>query len=126
MRRLIAALSLFSLANLVFVQANRECPLTGGSRHVSAAGASHSQHAAHGGHAVRTPSDHDSVQSMPDGDSPKAPVCLMMGPCVLTIADLSAIQIASVRAWHQGRVELVSDHLPASLTLVPEPPPPRA
>jgi hypothetical protein len=125
MRRLIAVLSLFSLANLAFVQANRDCPLSGGSRHVPWAGASHSGHAAHGGHLANPPADQGSFQSMPDGDVPKAPVCLTMGPCALTM-NVSAIHVTSVPAWHPGRVELVSDHVPASLTLVPEPPPPRA
>jgi hypothetical protein len=123
-RRLIAALSLFSFANLAFVQANRACPLTGGSRHASQAVASHSEHE-HTGHAAKTPADQHSVHSIPDRDSRDAPVCLTMGPCALTM-NVSAIQVTSIPAWHPGRVELVSDHLPASLTLVPEPPPPRA
>ena len=125
MRRLTAALALLSFANLAFVQVNRECPLSGGSRHVVRASASHGGHAAHGGHTANTPSDQGSAQAISDGDSPKAAVCLTMGPCALTI-DVSVIHVASIPAWHAGRVELVSDHLPASLTLALEPPPPRA
>ena len=40
MRRLIAALSLFSLANLVFVQGGGACPLNGDEHHAAVSVAS--------------------------------------------------------------------------------------
>jgi hypothetical protein len=120
MRRLIAALSLFSLANLVFVQGGGACPLNGDEHH--AAGSVASDMTGHEGHHMATTSD-DVAQPMPDETAPHAPACLTMA-CAFTLdivrSFISASAVASV-----DRVVAASDHLPPSPVIAPEFPPPR-
>jgi hypothetical protein len=123
MRRLIATLAFLSFANLAFVQA--DCPLAGGSAHGRQVVASQAGHTAHAGHAISTPIGQEGVQSVPEGAAPNNPACPMMGPCVLTV-DVSGIVGSSAPPRQADGVLPSSDQLPASLTLVPEPPPPRA
>jgi hypothetical protein len=126
MRRLIAALAFLSFANIAFVQA--DCPLAGRFAHehqVAASQPGHAAHAAHSAHAIATPMGQEGVQSLPEGSAPDSSACPMMGPCLLTI-DVSGIVGSSALPRHADGVLPSSDQLPASLALVPEPPPPRA
>lgn len=120
MRRLLAVLSLFSLANLVFVQGSTACPLTG-TEHHAAAKASASGHEGHDMAAT----GHELSQPVPDDGSPHAPACLTMGPCAVTVAIASSVNSAGV-SQHAALVVATSDHLPPSAVIDPELPPPRA
>lgn len=123
MRRLIAALAFLSFANLAFVQA--DCPLAGRFAHGHEGAASQPGHAAHAAHAIVTANAQEGVQSVPEGAAPDHSACPMMGPCVLTV-DVSGIVGSSASPRQADGVLPSSDQVPASLTLVPEPPPPRA
>jgi len=123
MRRLIAALAFLSFADLAFVQV--DCPLARGFAHGGQVVASQPEHAGHAGHAVPTPTGQEGVQTVPEGAAPNNSACPMMGPCVLTV-DVSGIVGSSAPPRQVDGVLPSADQLPASLTLVPEPPPPRA
>ena len=120
MRRLVALLSLLSLANLVFVRGGTTCPLTdhhGGTATATLTG--------HEGHDMSAMAGHDMAQPMPDENSSHTPACLTMGPCALALDIAGAVVMTSTTA-HADGVLAVSDHLPPSAALSPELPPPRA
>ena len=121
MRRLIAALSLFSLANLMFAQGGAECPLRG--HHAESAATS--TMSGHEGHDMGATANHDMAQPAPDDDASHVPACLTMGPCALTL-DFTGAVVVTHLTMGTGHVIAVSDHLPPSATLSPELPPPRA
>ena len=119
MRRWIAVLSLLSLANNAFVNGGLSCPLVGNEQHQE-----HAPSAAavtHEGHDMGT---NDDLPASGD-DLRHEAACLTMGPCVLTIDVIRALSAAG-RLPHADAVAARSDHLPASQTLSPELPPPRA
>ena|SRR5688572_27300081 len=120
MRRLIAALSLFSLANLMFAQGGEPCPIK--SHHDQAPVTS--VMAGHGHHDMGATA-HDVALPMPDESSSHAPVCLTTGPCAVTLDVAGPVASAYVIAG-PDRVIAASDHLPPSAVLAPELPPPRA
>lgn len=120
MRRLIALLSLLSLANLTFVRGGAACPLNGHhAQHVASASMS-----GHEGHDMGGMSNHEMVQPSSDDDA-QPPTCLTMGPCALTLAVSDAIDVAYATG-PVDRVIAISDHLPPSAALSRELPPPRA
>jgi len=121
MRRLIAALSLFSLANLVFVQGSGACPLNHGEHHV--AGTTASAMAGHEGHDMG-PTAHDVALPMPDETAHHAPECLTMA-CAFTL-DIVKSFVSTSTVASIDRVLAASDHLPPSVVIAPEFPPPRA
>lgn len=119
MRRLIAALSLLSLANLVFVQTGSACPLVP-VEHVDVV-----EVPGHEGHGVSgAATNHELVRSMPDEDASHTSACTAMSACVATL-DVASEQIADIRHVHT-RIDSISDDRPASLASTPESPPPRA
>jgi hypothetical protein len=121
MRRLLAALSLLTLANLVFVLGGSACPLAG-TTHVPVTTVSGGDH----GHEGHDMSAHGpSVTESPGDDVATPPVCLTMGPCALTL-DLAIGSTTVSGISGVDRVLAVSDHLPPSAALIPELPPPRA
>ena len=120
MRRLIAALSLFGLANLMFAQGGVPCPVK--SHHDQAPAASAMTGHDHHDMAATT---HDAALPMPDESSPHAPVCLTMGPCAVTL-DLAGPVVSAYANAQVDRVLAISDHLPPSAVIAPELPPPRA
>ena len=119
MRRLIAALSLLSLANLVFVQSGSACPLASTGPVETMAMTGHEGHIS--GDANR---NHEMAQSMPDEDASHTSVCTAMSACVATL-DIALERSADIESAH-ARVDSVSDDRPASLSSSPESPPPRA
>lgn len=125
MRRLIAAIGLLSFANLVVLQASGTCLLLGGSTHGPEATSAMSEHAGHAGHSTAANVNDEALQQAPASQSSHAPGCLTMGPCVLTV-DVSRAVTAAAPVQHAHDVAALSDHRPASLTLSPELPPPRA
>lgn len=122
MRRLIAALSLLALANLMFVQGGSACPLAGSAHHEQAAAQAV---AGHGGHDMSSMENHNTAQSVPEDGSSHAPACLTMGPCAMTL-DLARSGVAASTAAQVDRLLAISDHLPRSAGITPELPPPRA
>jgi len=123
MRRLIAALSLVALANLIFAQAGSTCPLARGAHHAQQAPAPAA--GMHEGHDMSAMSNHDTAQSAPDRDSTHAPACLTMGPCALALDVIEVVVTVEPRPDAQN-VLAGSYRLPPSLTTSPELPPPRA
>jgi len=121
MRRLLAVLSLFSLANLVFVQGGGACPLNGDEHRAEVAGAS--DRAGHEGHHMAA-ATHEVAPPMPDETAPHAPACLTMA-CAFTL-DIVGSFIATSTVVSVDRVLAASDHLPPSAVIAPELPPPRA
>ena len=119
MRRLIAALSLFSLATLMFAQGGVPCAVK--SHHDQAPATSvvtgHEHHDV--GHS------RDVALPMPDENSSHAPVCLTMGPCAVTL-DIAAPVVSTYVIAGIDRVLAASEHLPPSAVIAPELPPPRA
>ena len=120
MRRLIAALSLFSLANLMFAQGGVACPLKShhGQAQATSVMAGHEHHDM--GATTR-----DAALPMPDENSSHAPACLTMGPCAVTL-DIAGPVVSSYLTAGIDRVLAASDHLPPSAVIAPELPPPRA
>ena len=119
MRRLIAALSLLSLANLVFVQTGSACPLASAEQADAVALTGHEGHGTSGAVA-----NHEMMQSMPDEDVSHTSACTAMSACVATL-DVAIEQIGDIRHVHT-RIDSISDDRPASLASTPESPPPRA
>ena len=119
MRRIIAALSLLSLTNLVFVQSGSACPL---------APTEHSDTAVLTGHEGHDMGDmamnHEKAQSLPDEGASHSSACPTMSACVATL-DVVLERIADVRNAHTS-IDSISDDRPASLASTPESPPPRA
>ena len=120
MRRLVAVLSLFGLANLMFAQGGVPCPLK--SHHEAAPAAT--VMSGHEHHDVNA-TTHDAALPMPDETTSHAPLCLTMGPCAVTLDIAGPVTPTSLIA-HADRVFAVSDHLPPSAVIAPELPPPRA
>jgi hypothetical protein len=121
MRRLIAALSVLVLANLVFARGAWSCPL-GMTGHDAVAVVPAAEGGAEDGHPMDHSSHHQSAPA-PDHES-QAPTCLTMGPCLVTL-DLTRVDLATKRV-RADRVLVASDHLPPSAAPAPELPPPRA
>ena len=119
MRRWIAVLSLLSLTNIAFVSGGLSCPLVGNGQHEEHAPSAAA--VAHEGHETGT---NDDLPASGD-DLRHEATCLTMGPCVLTIDVIRAVSAVG-RLPHPDAVAARSDHLPASQTLSPELPPPRA
>jgi hypothetical protein len=119
MRRLIALVAFLGLANLVFVQAGSACPLIpmGGSAATSAL-------TGHEGHDMSGVTGEEMLRSMPDESTSDSSTCPAMNACVVTL-DLASASLAAFHALHL-HVTGGSDDRPASLTAVPELPPPRA
>jgi len=123
MRRLIAALSLLAVSNLVFVQGGSVCPLAGVA-HGAASSATTTAASGHEGHDMGAPK-HDMAQPAPDGDRAHTTDCLTMGPCVVTL-DLAMAVVTTAAPGTVKTVIAASDHLPRSAGIAPELPPPRA
>jgi hypothetical protein len=119
-RRLIAVLSLFGLANLVFAQGGVPCSLK--SHHEQAPPTSAMMGHAH--HDLSATA-HDVALPMPDENSSHAPVCLATGPCAVTLGMAGTVVSTYVIA-DPDRLLAASDHLPPSAVVAPELPPPRA
>lgn len=121
MRRFIAALSLLTLANVVFVQGGSACPLGGGSHGVAATvGIDHS---AHEGHDAGATQESSATELADEASHPLD--CLTMGPCAL-ILDVAGDDTATAGIPCANRVVAASEHLPPSTAFAPELPPPRA
>ena len=120
MRRLIAALSLLGLANLMFAQGGVPCPLK--SHHGQAPATAVVMGHEHHDMGTRA---HDVAVPLPDEGSSHAPVCLTMGPCAVTL-DVSGPVVSTYMVAGVDRVLAASDHLPPSAVIAPELPPPRA
>ena len=115
MRRLFALFSLLCLTNLVFVQAGSACPLT------PAAETDVGAPTGHEGHDMSGAMSHEMMQSAPDESSHSS--CPVMNACVVTLAMVGEQPVELM--GHHDRVTAASDDRPASLTAVPELPPPR-
>ena len=120
MRRLIAALSLFSLANLMFAQGGVPCPLKSHHEQAPASLVVHGHE-----HHDMGATTHDAALPMPDESSSHAPVCMTMGPCAVTL-DIAGPVVSTYVVAGVDRVLAASDHLPPSAVIAPELPPPRA
>ena len=118
MRRLIAALSLFGLANLMFAQGGVSCPLKSHHQQATSTMVGHDHHDMAG-------TTHDAAVPLPDESSPHAPVCLTMGPCAVTL-DIAGAVVSTYVTAGVDRMLVASDHLPPSAVIAPELPPPRA
>ena len=123
MRQLIAVLATFSLANLLFVQGGVGCPMAGGASAAVSIASPVSGHDGHGGHHASPSSTGDSAQTLPD-DHTSEPLCLTMGPCVLTLDVAQAADIAD--APRPGMVVGLNAFFPPSPSAAPDLPPPRA
>jgi hypothetical protein len=119
MRRLTALVVFLGLANLVFVQAGSACPLV--PMDGSAATAAMTGHE---GHDMTSATGDEMLRSMPDESTSHSSTCPAMNACVVTL-DLASAPLAAFHALHL-HVTGGSDDRPASLTAVPELPPPRA
>jgi hypothetical protein len=120
-RRLIAALSLLSLANVVFVLGGSACPLAGTAHAVATAADAVAE--GHAGHHMGT-SDQSATELVDAGEEHQ-PACLTMGPCALTL-DFVTTEAPAPGTATSHRVVAVSDHRPPSAATAPELPPPRA
>ena len=118
MRRLVAILSLLSLANLVFARAGAACPLS------SVEPSSTEVASGHEGHDMSAMALTQEVVQSPDETTSHHSACPAMNACVVSLEVVReeppglSIQVMHV-AGH-------SDDRPASLTTTPELPPPRA
>lgn len=119
MRRLIALVAFLGLANLVFVQAGSACPLVPMGDSATAAALT-----GHEGHDMTGAAGDEMLRSMPDESTSHSSTCPAMNACVVTL-DLAS---ASLNAFHAQHLHVTggSDERPASLTALPELPPPRA
>jgi len=119
-RRFIAALSLLTLANVVFALGGSACPLAGSTHGVAATVPSdHSGHEGHHTGATQGPAATELADEMSH-----PPDCLTMGPCAL-ILDVAGDDTATPGNPGANRVVAASDHLPPSTAFAPELPPPR-
>ena len=118
MRRLIAALSLLGLANLMFAQGGVPCPLKSHHEHATSTMAGHAHH-------DMAATTGDAALPMPDESSSHAPVCLTMGPCAVTL-DIAGPVVSTYVIAGVDRMLALSDHLPPSAVIALELPPPRA
>lgn len=119
--RLIAALSLLALANLVFARGGWSCPL-GTTGHEAVAMAAAGEGGAHEGHAVDHASHHESAPA--PGHESQAPTCLTMGPCLVAL-DITPVDVAAGNVFRADRVLAAPLQLSPAAAPAPELPPPR-
>ena len=120
-KRVIAVLSLFTLANLVFVMDGSACPLAGTAHAVTASADARTD--GHDGHHAGTTDQ--MATELVDAPDEIPPSCLTMGPCALTL-DFVTTEAPATAAATSHNVVAASDHQPPSAATAPELPPPRA